>query len=683
MEGDPDLYQSYAKHKRSRSLSKLDSVSKSRSKIFNGKFFDITEQWKSWKEPGEVYPTGQNIHTSDQINRRFGEYSLLLRRKHVPEREPVLFLEIQSSTLRAEFSRIATHLRNELNLKGDPIKVEAPYHQLYHVRQELNSAIQAAGTEELKQELLLLRSFEKEHLGRAINEIELHIESRQINYEHLWALFKPGELVILQPHLAVTGSQSVISCGVLKRYDTVKTQLGSCWLVIILSMDICNGRIGAVEHKFEFPSFTGLIEIDALPVYPLAFCPEKHIVQEYLMERGKSYIQLSLSKSISSNSSENPLKDYNGPIWIEAEDRTKKGCDLFDTPAKTIRGRVLVDPRGFANERSHFQEKIVSTTLRGAMNIKSESSSSYDTIEKQGSAIYNLDFESLMSFPPRIAGYSLLNKDIGHFLVDSLREITWEEEEAKSLLTSNEKMDQVCRIVSGFTFQSHGFGYSIGGKGRGLVFLFSGPPGCGKTLTAECVSEYLHRPLYRVSGTDLGPDVDDIESSLQLVFDRAARWEAILLLDEADAFMSERKDDSLERNRLVSTLLRLLEYQSGVAMLTSNREKDFDPAFHSRIHVRLQFTGLTKAHRQTIWHRSLTKANVRTEEVPAMTEKFSELELDGRRINNIVRVAELFANSRHGEHNDPRITLEDIKSILGIALGHADGVLKKQVEELS
>lgn len=208
------------------------------------------------------------------------------------------------------------------------------------------------------------------------------------------------------------------------------------------------------------------------------------------------------------------------------------------------------------------------------MNIKSESSSSYDTIEKQGSAIYNLDFESLMSFPPRIAGYSLLNKDIGHFLVDSLREITWEEEEAKSLLTSNEKMDQVCRIVSGFTFQSHGFGYSIGGKGRGLVFLFSGPPGCGKTLTAgtltsfarsksstntdayyqiECVSEYLHRPLYRVSGTDLGPDVDDIESSLQLVFDRAARWEAILLLDEADAFMSERKDDSLERNRLVSS----------------------------------------------------------------------------------------------------------------------------------
>ncbi len=40
---------------------------------------------------------------------------------------------------------------------------------------------------------------------------------------------------------------------------------------------------------------------------------------------------------------------------------------------------------------------------------------------------------------------------------------------------------------------------------------------------------------------------------LQVAFNRIARWQAILLLDEADAFMAERADDSLERNTLVSS----------------------------------------------------------------------------------------------------------------------------------
>jgi SpoVK/Ycf46/Vps4 family AAA+-type ATPase len=67
------------------------------------------------------------------------------------------------------------------------------------------------------------------------------------------------------------------------------------------------------------------------------------------------------------------------------------------------------------------------------------------------------------------------------------------------------------------------------------------------------VAESLARPLYRVNGSDLGSTSDEIENNLQLVFGRVARWEAILLLDEADAYMAERQDDSLDRNTLVSS----------------------------------------------------------------------------------------------------------------------------------
>jgi MoxR-like ATPase len=36
----------------------------------------------------------------------------------------------------------------------------------------------------------------------------------------------------------------------------------------------------------------------------------------------------------------------------------------------------------------------------------------------------------------------------------------------------------------------------IAGKRGGSVFLLHGPPGVGKTLTAEAIAEVLHRPLY-------------------------------------------------------------------------------------------------------------------------------------------------------------------------------------------
>jgi len=35
----------------------------------------------------------------------------------------------------------------------------------------------------------------------------------------------------------------------------------------------------------------------------------------------------------------------------------------------------------------------------------------------------------------------------------------------------------------------------INGKGGGCIFLLHGPPGIGKTLTAEAISELLEKPL--------------------------------------------------------------------------------------------------------------------------------------------------------------------------------------------
>ena len=79
-----------------------------------------------------------------------------------------------------------------------------------------------------------------------------------------------------------------------------------------------------------------------------------------------------------------------------------------------------------------------------------------------------------------------------------------------------------------------------------------GPPGVGKTLTAECIADLYERPLYSVTSGDIGTDPHSIEGKLRQIFDYAVNWNAVLLLDEADVFLAERNLESLSQNALVS-----------------------------------------------------------------------------------------------------------------------------------
>ena len=55
----------------------------------------------------------------------------------------------------------------------------------------------------------------------------------------------------------------------------------------------------------------------------------------------------------------------------------------------------------------------------------------------------------------------------------------------------------------------------IDGKGEGSIFLLHGPPGVGKTLTAEAIAELLHKPLYTVS-MGLGTNPESLESTCRI-----------------------------------------------------------------------------------------------------------------------------------------------------------------------
>ncbi|BEP38568.1 hypothetical protein GmRootV59_53510 (plasmid) [Variovorax sp. V59] len=121
----------------------------------------------------------------------------------------------------------------------------------------------------------------------------------------------------------------------------------------------------------------------------------------------------------------------------------------------------------------------------------------------------------------------------------------------------------------------------VSNKSGGTTILCKGAPGLGKTLTAEVYAEVVGKPLYRVHSGQLGVTASSVEASLTQILQRAARWDCVLLLDEADVYI-RRRDNDLQHNAIVAEFLRTLEYFSGLLFMTTNRVGDIDEAVLSR-----------------------------------------------------------------------------------------------------
>ncbi|MDY6808467.1 MAG: ATP-binding protein [Actinomycetota bacterium] len=140
----------------------------------------------------------------------------------------------------------------------------------------------------------------------------------------------------------------------------------------------------------------------------------------------------------------------------------------------------------------------------------------------------------------------------------------------------------------------------IDGKSAGNVILAKGRPGVGKTLTAEVYAEVTHRPLYSIHSGSLGTTPELVRKNLEVIFDRAKRWDAVLLLDEADVFVMERGLD-LTQNAIVAEFLRTLEYFDGLLFLTTNRVDGVDEAILARCAAVIEYQPPGPKHAREIW----------------------------------------------------------------------------------
>lgn len=185
----------------------------------------------------------------------------------------------------------------------------------------------------------------------------------------------------------------------------------------------------------------------------------------------------------------------------------------------------------------------------------------------------------------------------------------------------------------------------VAGKSGGTTVLCAGPPGVGKTLTAEVYAEIIRRPLYRVHSGQLGLNVAAMESSLKEVLTRAQRWGAVMLIDEADVYI-KRRDDNITMNAVVGVFLRVLEYFNGLLFLTTNRVDDIDEAIVSRCIALIRFQPPERDDRRKIWRVMAAQFGLAVE--PALLERLPDIfpQASGRDIKGLAKLVAKYCQQK-------------------------------------
>jgi len=135
--------------------------------------------------------------------------------------------------------------------------------------------------------------------------------------------------------------------------------------------------------------------------------------------------------------------------------------------------------------------------------------------------------------------------------------------------------------------------------------LFFGPPGCGKTLSAEAIAYELNRPLAIVRLDSLVSSfLGETAANLRKVFDFIAKHKLVVLFDEFDALGKERDDGSEhgELRRVVNAVLQMMDSYDGQSIIiaATNHDQILDSAIWRRFDELVEFPVLNKKQLQNL-----------------------------------------------------------------------------------
>jgi SpoVK/Ycf46/Vps4 family AAA+-type ATPase len=235
---------------------------------------------------------------------------------------------------------------------------------------------------------------------------------------------------------------------------------------------------------------------------------------------------------------------------------------------KTLEGVAVSD--GFVaklTERKGLTPAQIRTAVRFAGLATAEGMPAEELIERQ---LRNADL-ALGNRAPGLLRPSVTTYDLGMLNVESRFEVP--------------------RVVESLKARGHG------------TLCFYGPPGTGKTALAEHIARALDRPLMIKQASDLmSKFVGETEQNMAAMFRDAEAEKAVLLLDEADSFLQDRRGAQRTYEVTeVNEMLQGMERFAGVFVCTTNLLDRIDQAALRRFTFKIRFKPLTTRQREAMF----------------------------------------------------------------------------------
>ncbi|VUC31567.1 unnamed protein product [Clonostachys rosea] len=409
--------------------------------------------------------------------------------------------------------------------------------------------------------------------------------SGMATFDMLWKLFKPGTVVYADADgvilagrvkLLVWGHGSIEMSGPDDPYQTVE--------VIMWYLDHDGTFINRRSHSVVIQRFHGQKPIRQLPVYPEKYYPDYKKHREKRIERGEKFIRLV--------SNHHALCNYNGMVSYDDETPYKK------QNYRAYQGQLIVDPEQHYREEGWSEDALWLDEGDVRENTTGTELKSFIRLNPIQKSTKDLRFffgeDQLFLLPEWLRSFTIA--------IHGIRK--WDERDKNILHTLKLEPEQNKELLQSMTYVPSAYDNSLDDldcdwspeliehKGKGRIIILHGVPGVGKTYTVECMAEWSDRE---------GLDAETLEIRLDSYLRRAERWKAIVLLDEADVYMTARNSlQVVSDTAIVSVFLRALEYFSGIMFLTTNRVHAIDQAVINRALLIMEYKPLSAIQISTI-----------------------------------------------------------------------------------
>lgn len=507
------------------------------------------------------------------------------------------------------------HLRPAIQgLRRSPLVFHRPFQLLVslhgEMKEQLTNSMEKVGSEESFAELECFVNFMENRIMPDARRYRApsYPLPETIRYDDLWYLYKPGDLVYVRqdPSGRDRFRSTAFSQRILRIIQTSVTRQGipaplglpntRPWSILGHFIEHDGTSFAPVHVLFPpFAPFGGEAKVTELPAYPISYLEDEQVLVQAQAD-GETYVSLI----------ERRFGFYSG--WTQTVD--PMGAPLMENSRggrlvspEHIESDILVDFQetfnALPNWRPWFYQGVDGNwkySNRGSNVARSKEPFLYwdemgrptydqydrefegDETERVEAQIF-LNRDSLGQFrrsttkpptgtflallPRRFFGYAVLERKFVQLSTRFVRSADLEAtDKAFEKLEINRSYKQLILALVKSHFDKIETERKtnveietqdlIRGKGKGVVILLHGVPGVDKTATAEAVALKWKKPLFPITCGDLGYTAEALEKSLNEIFRLAHHWGCILLLDEADVFITQRERHDLKRNALVS-----------------------------------------------------------------------------------------------------------------------------------